>query len=661
MIITCDACSARFRLDDHLIKPTGTKLRCAKCRRVFTAYPEVSHEPEAPAMDDETASTSPSHVSTEPDAEPHSPETEGGALPQGGEDHSEFEELDFELSAQAESDAGDLDLDFLDFAIEPEPRAVLEAEGFEVDLDQLDMSLDPGTGKGPELKEIPDTEGLRPDLSTPDGFENLDLSRDDVALPHEESPSDLREVALTADAASPAQADIELDLSMDETATAETAALDFDFESAPGKTEPAPETEAMDFVVDEPAEPAAMEEIEFELDEDSPMEAEAPTRFEDFDFELEEDPVDASRSPAETPASFEEFDFELEEDPVEAPSTTADHPTTIEEFDFDLDEDPLESPEVPDETVGALDFEVEAAPSGSDSEAGLDFDFSQETPELETKPDLDTFELELEEAAPAEESGEFEMALDLDRETEERLALELESAPEEMPEPEPETADLTETASPAAEKRLGEDTRGQEAVSRVPDRLATSPSLPRMKKSNPLGLVLFVLVLMASMGGGFYYLQSHQITLPLLGTIGTASAPEIQDPGNLNIAIPNYTHKFITNATAGRLLVISGNVLNDYKGDRSRIYLLGTLLATGNRTVATRRVYAGNTLTNAQLESMEPTEIDTQLNKPAGDNSRNLNVRPGQSIPFMLVFSELPSDLSEFTVEVVRSAGRVKK
>jgi len=39
MIITCEACNVRFNLDENLLKPTGSKVRCSKCRHVFKAYP----------------------------------------------------------------------------------------------------------------------------------------------------------------------------------------------------------------------------------------------------------------------------------------------------------------------------------------------------------------------------------------------------------------------------------------------------------------------------------------------------------------------------------------------------------------------------------------------------------------------------------------------
>jgi predicted Zn finger-like uncharacterized protein len=49
MIITCKKCNANFNLDESLLKPTGSKVRCSKCKEIFTAYPpKVSEEIEAP-------------------------------------------------------------------------------------------------------------------------------------------------------------------------------------------------------------------------------------------------------------------------------------------------------------------------------------------------------------------------------------------------------------------------------------------------------------------------------------------------------------------------------------------------------------------------------------------------------------------------------------
>ena len=44
MIITCNECDTRFNLDESFLKQTGSKVRCAKCKNIFTAYPSSLSE-----------------------------------------------------------------------------------------------------------------------------------------------------------------------------------------------------------------------------------------------------------------------------------------------------------------------------------------------------------------------------------------------------------------------------------------------------------------------------------------------------------------------------------------------------------------------------------------------------------------------------------------
>jgi serine/threonine-protein kinase len=39
MIVKCEKCQVAFNLNDSLIKPEGSKLRCSKCKHIFTVYP----------------------------------------------------------------------------------------------------------------------------------------------------------------------------------------------------------------------------------------------------------------------------------------------------------------------------------------------------------------------------------------------------------------------------------------------------------------------------------------------------------------------------------------------------------------------------------------------------------------------------------------------
>jgi len=40
VVIECSSCHARFKLADDKVKESGTKVRCTKCREVFTVFPE---------------------------------------------------------------------------------------------------------------------------------------------------------------------------------------------------------------------------------------------------------------------------------------------------------------------------------------------------------------------------------------------------------------------------------------------------------------------------------------------------------------------------------------------------------------------------------------------------------------------------------------------
>src|SRR6266567_7694500 len=44
MIVQCDQCSAKFRLDDSKVKEGGAKVRCSKCKHIFLVQREAPAE-----------------------------------------------------------------------------------------------------------------------------------------------------------------------------------------------------------------------------------------------------------------------------------------------------------------------------------------------------------------------------------------------------------------------------------------------------------------------------------------------------------------------------------------------------------------------------------------------------------------------------------------
>ena len=44
MIIPCESCNSVFRLESRILKPTGSRVRCSKCGKIFKAYPPVEFD-----------------------------------------------------------------------------------------------------------------------------------------------------------------------------------------------------------------------------------------------------------------------------------------------------------------------------------------------------------------------------------------------------------------------------------------------------------------------------------------------------------------------------------------------------------------------------------------------------------------------------------------
>jgi predicted Zn finger-like uncharacterized protein len=48
MIIECINCSVKFNLNEHILKPNGSKVRCKRCGQIFTAFPIFPDRNEQP-------------------------------------------------------------------------------------------------------------------------------------------------------------------------------------------------------------------------------------------------------------------------------------------------------------------------------------------------------------------------------------------------------------------------------------------------------------------------------------------------------------------------------------------------------------------------------------------------------------------------------------
>ncbi len=255
------------------------------------------------------------------------------------------------------------------------------------------------------------------------------------------------------------------------------------------------------------------------------------------------------------------------------------------------------------------------------------------------------------------------MDLDLDFETvtapEEETSLDIESmlGDEEMPDAGEEKEVALETFEERQKQIESEYKKAEPVVETIPEEvsaeeteetIAKAPVIP-MDEKRRLKPILVSLLIILAIGAIIYF------GFKIFG--GKQEVPVVKDQGYLQmemIAVPEY--KFVENKKTGELLVVTGNVTNRYDSPRSGIQVKGKLYNTKGKVLVSATAYCGNMFKDSDLSSLELKTINDRLNNRKGDNNIDAGVKPGQKVPFTVVFSKLPEGIDELTVEVVKSS-----
>jgi pilus assembly protein FimV len=553
----------------------------------------------------------------------------------------EIEPLGEEESAAAETapvdDTGDADLE-LDFDLE-EP-----AEADELQVEDMELSLD----------DTPAEQMASGDLEA--GSEGIDLSDLDNLLGGEASG----EASLE-----------ELDLAEEEP----ELELDSDLE---------PPTDSAAEVAEE-----ELEDLDFELDaefEDKPV-AKAgekePVLPEGDDLDLSdiekllEGEADAGGPPpsAKTESivpgggqeDFAGDDFDLSEfeaalDSAGESAAASDDTILDQELEFDI---PLDG-DAEEKEEPSLNIENDETAVMDDLE--LDFEHADQTP-VDAGDELD-LQLDLESDEPSsdfalEEDDELDLS-GLSRLVEDSGAtgtkevvdagdMELEFEIEENLEPSFEARPATPKTSDAVTELAVDETITAAAPAPEKSSLKTRPRPVKAKNGASKSLIVVLILVLLGAGGylGYDYVIKNNIQIPYLSDYIN---PQAKDPtGTLNLSTMDITSKFIENENAGRLFIITGKVRNGYTGTRGQVMLRGKLFSKGKVLVKTENTYAGVTLTDHELATLPVQEIESRLNAVPKPQDIGTLLRAGQTLPFLVVFSNLPDDLDEFVIEAVGS------
>jgi predicted Zn finger-like uncharacterized protein len=121
------------------------------------------------------------------------------------------------------------------------------------------------------------------------------------------------------------------------------------------------------------------------------------------------------------------------------------------------------------------------------------------------------------------------------------------------------------------------------------------------------------------------------------------------------ITLEEMNGYYAQNAEAGDIFVITGRAVNNTNKARSFFQVRGILYGGKGEKLVQKEVYCGNIFSSKELATLPRGKIEADLKNKVGGSLSNINLAPGKSVPFMVVFFDLPSGMAEFSVEVTGS------
>ena len=423
-----------------------------------------------------------------------------------------------------------------------------------------------------------------------------------------------------------------------------------EFEDAAAEEEPVEEDFDLGEMTDAVEEPAEEKPVEEDLDLDEIAEAAGQVaEDEPVEEELDLEGIgEAFEEPTEAGPVEEELDLEGIGEALEEPAEAG----SMEELDFG------DIGEIPEEAVEEEPFDEEldlesisrAVEEAADAPELVSEDVADEILEFDL--------IDAEEAMPREEVTFEDIGVEEELAAEEVVREEVEAPVETAPEPEEEEEELEEV----------EEEFEEEMPPPVPEDIPAPPasamkvSARKKRISAPIMILLILGLLGGGAYGGYMYLKSTGTSIPYLEPYleFLTGPPETTtvEPGNIHITVleQDIRTRFIENTAAGRLFVVEGKIRNDYPEARNFIMVKGALYAADGNPVRQNNVFCGNIFPDSELQTADKATIDTRLSNRFGDQRSNFQVTPGKVLPFMIVFSDLPQDVGEYSVQVVSSS-----
>lgn len=214
-------------------------------------------------------------------------------------------------------------------------------------------------------------------------------------------------------------------------------------------------------------------------------------------------------------------------------------------------------------------------------------------------------------------------------------------------EAEPEVVEPAPLAPPVTEEPVS----AEEEVNETPQ-----PKAEKRKTSKFMIFLLLIILIIAGAYGYFFVTLGTTDVMKMIQNIQQQIEQQLQQQPQAQsqqseIRISTTQSYYVDNSIAGQLFVIKGLATNNYTTAQSELCVKGTLYQKKGAPLLHQTVYCGNVISDEELKSAPMDSLSNQMANPFGAALSNVNVASGQSLPFMIVFTDLPDELNEFSVE----------
>ncbi len=182
-------------------------------------------------------------------------------------------------------------------------------------------------------------------------------------------------------------------------------------------------------------------------------------------------------------------------------------------------------------------------------------------------------------------------------------------------------------------------------IDREPKHFMGLKQYPKRKSRLPLLLVILLLLVAGVVSARFF---APELIPDWLSVLRPSEK-------HGEISLRGVVHYFVNSEKSGNLFVIKGTAINKYTMKRRFIRIKASILNDSGQEIRTKQAYAGNTFGDLEIKAMSIEEIDKAMEDRFGMGRSNFNVAPGGTIPFMIVFANLPEDLGDLAIEAASS------